>query len=95
VDGKWQTWTTAELHAERDQLSAGLIHLGLIPGDCVGILAHCGSPEWIIADAAVLQVGIISVPIHATARMDEIGHISKDAKLRAFFISSDEMLGKI
>ena len=46
VDEKWQTWTTAELLAERDQLSAELLHLGLMPGDRVIILAHCGSPEW-------------------------------------------------
>jgi long-chain acyl-CoA synthetase len=95
LNGKWKTWTTAGLLEERDHLSAGLLHIGLMPGDRVGILAHCGSPEWLIADAAMLQVGIIPVPIHATARLDEIGHISKDAKLRACFISDDEMLGKI
>lgn len=90
-DGKWHTWNTAELLAERDQLSAGLIHLGLHPADRVGILAHCGSPEWIIADLAMLQVGIIPVPIHATARLDEIAHIAKDANLRACFVSNEEM----
>jgi long-chain acyl-CoA synthetase len=95
VDGSWKTWTTAELLAERDQLSAGLLHIGLHPGDCVGILAHCGSPEWIIADMAMLQVGIVPVPIHATARLDEIAHIAKDAKLRACFVSNEEMLERI
>ena len=93
--GEWQTWTTAELLAERDQISAGLLHQGLQPGDCVGILAHCGSPEWLIADAAMLQVGIIPVPIHATARLDEIAHIAKDANLRGCFVSNDEMLERI
>ena len=94
-NGKWQTWTTAQLLAERDQLSAGLLHLGLIPGDRVGILAHCSSPEWLIADMAMLQIGIIPVPIHATARLDEIEHISKDANLRACFVSDSEMLEKM
>jgi long-chain acyl-CoA synthetase len=94
-DGKWQTWTTTELLTERDHVSAGLLHHGLHPGDCVGILAHCGSPEWLIADAAMLQVGIIPVPIHATARLDEIAHIAQDAKLRACFVSNDEMLERL
>ncbi len=93
--GKWHTWTTAELISERDQVSAGLLHIGLHPGDCVGIFAHCGSPEWLIADAAMLQVGIIPVPIHATARLDEITHIAKDANLRACFVSNEEMLERI
>ncbi len=81
--------------AERDRLSAGLLHLGLHKGDRVGMLTHCGSPEWAIADAAMLQIGIIPVPIHATARPDEIAHIARDAGLRACFVSNDEMLGKI
>ena len=94
-DGKWQTWSTAHLLAERDRMSAGLLHKGINSGDCVGIFAHCGSPEWIIADAAMLQVGIVPVPIHATARLDEIAHIVKDANLRACFVSNDEMLERI
>lgn len=90
-NGKWHTWTTAELLNERDHVSAGLLHHGLRPGDCLGIFAHCGSPEWVIADAAMLQLGIIPVPIHATARLDEIAHIAKDAALRGCFVSNDEM----
>lgn len=93
--GQWRTWSSAELLAERDRLSAGLLHLGLHKGDRVGMLTHCGSPEWAIADAAMLQIGIIPVPIHATARPDEIAHIARDAGLRACFVSNDEMLGKI
>ncbi len=95
LDGKWHSWSTAELIAERNEVSAGLLHQGLIPGDRVGILAHCGSPEWLIADAAMLQVGIIPVPIHATARLDEITHIAQDAKLRGCFVSNAEMLAKL
>ncbi len=94
-DGKWQTWSTAEFLTERDHLSAGLLHRGMVPGDRVGILAHCGSPEWMIADAAMLQIGIIPVPIHATARLDEIAHIAQDAELRACFVSNEDMLRQI
>lgn len=89
--GQWQTWTTAALLTERDHFSAGMLHLGLRPGDRVGILAHCGSPEWLIADMAMLQIGLIPVPIHTTARLDEIQHIAKDAALRACFVSNAAM----
>lgn len=94
-DGNWQTWTTEALLSERDQISAGLLHQGLLPGDRVGILTHCSSPEWLIADMAMLQIGIIPVPIHATARLDELEHIAKDANLRACFVSNGEMLEKL
>ncbi|MFN0216450.1 MAG: AMP-dependent synthetase/ligase [Saprospiraceae bacterium] len=91
----WHTWTTDELLTERDQISAGLLQAGLRPGDCVGILAHCGSPEWIISDGAMMQIGIVPVPIHATARLDEIAHIVKDANLLGCFVSNGEMLERI
>lgn len=94
-DNRWQTWTTEAILLERDRLSAGLLHCGLHEGDKVGILAHCGSPQWVIADAALLQVGMVPVPIHATARPDEIRHIAQDAGLRACFVSNAAMLAKL
>ncbi|MFN0014550.1 MAG: AMP-dependent synthetase/ligase [Saprospiraceae bacterium] len=93
--GKWRTWSTADLIAERDRLSAGLLAQGFDAGDRIGILAHCGSPQWIIADAAMLQLGIVPVPVHATARPDEVAHIFRDAGLRAFFVSNADMLEKL
>jgi long-chain acyl-CoA synthetase len=92
---QWQTWTTEALLAERDRLSAGLLACGLHEGERVGILAHCGSPQWVMTDSALLQIGLVPVPIHATARTDEIQHIVQDAALRACFVSNDDMLEKL
>jgi len=93
--GVWRKWSTAELIAERDRLSAGLLAQGLQAGDRIGLLTHCGSPKWIVADAAILQLGMVPVPVHATARPDEIAHIFHDAGLRAFFVSNAAMLEKL
>jgi long-chain acyl-CoA synthetase len=92
---QWQKWSCAEVLAERDRVSAGLLELDLHRHDRVGILAHCGSPHWTIADAAMLQMGIVPVPIHATARPDEIAHIVQDAALKACFVSNEEMFKKL
>lgn len=94
-NGKWRTWSTDELIAERDCISAGMLEKGIHHGDHIGILAHCGSPQWVVADAAMLQIGVVPVPIHATARPDEIAHIAADAGLRGCFVSSREMLGQL
>lgn len=91
-NGKWRTWSTAELIAERDYISAGLLEKGIHHGDRVGVLAHCGSPQWVVADAAMLQIGVVPVPIHATARPDEIAHIVQDAALRGCFVSNEAMM---
>jgi long-chain acyl-CoA synthetase len=91
VNGQWRTWTTEELLASRDKLCAELLGIGLRAGDCIGILAHCGSPEWLIADMAMMKAGIVPVPIHYTARLDEIAHIAQDARLRGCFVSNSAM----
>lgn len=94
-NGVWRHWSTAEVLAERDRLSTGLLQLGLQKGDRVGVLAHCGSPHWAIADAAMLQIGIVPVPIHSTARPDEMIQIARDADLRACWVSNTAMLEKL
>jgi long-chain acyl-CoA synthetase len=91
-DGQWHTWTTADVILERDRMSAGLLEVGIKPGDRVGLLTHKGSPRWVIADAALLQIGAVPVPIHATARPDEVAHIARDADLKACFVSNAPLL---
>lgn len=94
-NGVWRTWSTADALAERDRISAGLLTRGFQKGDTIGILTHCGSPQWLIADAALQQLGMIPVPVHATARPDELAYIIRDAGVKAFFVSNAEMAGKL
>ncbi len=93
--GIWKKWSPADLLAERDRLSAGLLEMGFKTGDRLAIFAHCGSPEWCIADAAMMQIGIQPVPMHATNRPDEIRHIFQDSNLKGCFVSNFEMLERL
>lgn len=93
--GQWRSWSSSALLRERERLSAGLLERGLHKGDRVGVLVHSGSPKWVIADGALLQCGMVPVPIHATARADEIAFIAKDAGLKACFVSNADMLARI
>lgn len=93
--GAWRHWSTRDLIRERDRISTGLLLRGFKPGDRIGVLAHCGSPRWAIADAAMLQLGLVPVPVHTTSRPDELTHIARDADITAFFISNTAMLDKI
>lgn len=95
ADGSWETWSTDQAIAERDRLSAGLLERKFHRNQRVGILAHKGSPRWALADAALLQIGLVPVPIHATARPDEIAHIVRDAELSAVFVSNELMFNRL
>jgi long-chain acyl-CoA synthetase len=94
VNGQWNPISTEKAIHERNCWSAGLLQAGLHKGQHIGVMAHCGSTQWMIADAAMMQIGIVPVPIHATARPDEIAHIIRDAALAAVFVSNADMLAK-
>jgi long-chain acyl-CoA synthetase len=94
-DGNWRYWSTEQLLHGRDALTAGLLQLGVRHGQRFGMLVHCGSPRWLMADAALLQMGAIPIPIHATARPDEIAHIIRDAALVGCFVSNQAMFDRL
>ena len=56
-------WTYAEMRARVDGLAAGLLALGLEPGDRVGIWApNCA--EWALTQFATAKAGLILVNIN-------------------------------
>ena len=56
-------WTYAELRRRVDALAAGLIGLGLEPGDRLGLWSpNCA--EWVLAQFATAKAGIVLVNIN-------------------------------
>ena len=88
--GDWRRWSVAELEDASRKLAAALYDQGLRPGDFAGILAHCGSPEWLLTDLALQRLGVIVTPIHATARPDEVAFILRDSGMKLCFVSNAE-----
>ena len=52
-DGKWESYSTQKLKDTAEKAAAGLLKLGLVPGDKIAIVAYKNRPEWIIMDYAV------------------------------------------
>jgi fatty-acyl-CoA synthase len=64
-------WTYAELKARVDALAAGLVALGLSPGDRVGIWApNCW--EWLVSQYATAKAGLVLVNINPAYRVSEV-----------------------
>ncbi len=64
-------WTYAELLQRVDDLAAGLIALGFVPGDRVGIWApNCA--EWVLTQFATARAGLILVNINPAYRTHEL-----------------------
>ncbi len=64
-------WTYAELKERVDALAAGLLALGLEPGDRIGVWApNCA--EWAVTQFATAKAGLILVNINPAYRLSEV-----------------------
>ncbi len=66
-------WTYRELNEKVDALAAGLLALGLVPGDRVGIWSP-NNAEWVITQFATAKAGLILVNINPAYRLAELDY---------------------
>src|SRR3954447_17839994 len=64
-------WSYGELKGRGDAFAAGLIALGLEPGERVGIWSP-NNAEWVIAQFATAKAGLILVNINPAYRLAEL-----------------------
>ena len=66
-------WTYRELQREVDAVAAGLLALGLEPGDRVGIWSP-NNAEWVVTQFATAKAGMILVNINPAYRLVELDY---------------------
>jgi long-chain acyl-CoA synthetase len=76
------------------EIAAGLIALGINPGDRVAILAGT-RPEWTLADVGSMCAGATVVPIYQTNSPEECGYVLAHADVRAVFCEDLAQLAKV
>jgi len=79
-------WTYAELKARVDALAAGLLALGLAPGDRVGIWAP-NRWEWLVAQYATAKAGLILVNINPAYRTTEAEYALNKVACKALIMA--------
>ncbi len=75
-------WTYAELDAQVDAFAAGLLALGLEPGDRVGIWSP-NNAEWVVTQFATAKAGLILVNINPAYRTHELDYALNKVGCRA------------
>jgi long-chain acyl-CoA synthetase len=93
-DNVWKglTWTEADVYAR--ELAAGLVELGVAPGDRVCIVSQTRL-EWVICDVAILMAGAITVPIYPSSTADQSAFIVNDAGARVVITEDAAQLEKL
>jgi fatty-acyl-CoA synthase len=78
--------TYAELRGEVDRLAAGLLALGLAPGDRIGIWSPNNS-EWVLTQFATAKAGLILVNINPAYRVAELEYALNKAGCKALILA--------
>jgi len=90
----WTDHSWTEISDAAGKLRAGLLSLGVRPGDRVAILSD-NCPEWIVADQAILGLGAIVVPLYTTSGLEETAHVISDSGAKIVAAKGPEMIKKI
>ncbi|HEU5020126.1 MAG TPA: AMP-binding protein [Pseudolabrys sp.] len=84
-------WTYRQLKEKVDAFAAGLLALGLVPGDRVGIWSPNNS-EWVITQFATAKAGLIMVNINPSYRLAELDYALNKVGCKAL-ITADSFKG--
>ena len=75
-------WTYAQLTNHSNQLAAGLLEIGLVPGDRLGIWSP-NRAEWAVVQFAAAKAGLILVNINPAYQVFELEHVLRTAACKA------------
>src|SRR6516225_394512 len=79
--------TYAELRQAVDKLAAGLLTLGLDPGDRIGIWSPNNS-EWVLTQFATAKAGLILVNINPSYRVAELEYALNKVGCKALILAA-------
>ncbi|MDR2972335.1 MAG: long-chain fatty acid--CoA ligase [Bacteroidales bacterium] len=94
IGKQWKKYSIAEYVEFTNNLSFGMIKLGINPGDKVGVIST-NRPEWNMLDMAIMQIGAITVPIYPTLAGHEYKYILNHAEIKLVFLEGAELMEKI
>lgn len=100
-NGEWRSYTVKEVKETVDQLSAGLLNLGISANDMTPegrdkiALISKNRPEWVMLDLAVQQIGAVLTPVYPTISVKELEFVLNDAQVKMAFVNDQDLYLKI
>ena len=91
--GPWQTITWEQTRQQALELAAGLIGLGLQPGERVALMLP-NRVEHVLADLGVVHAGAVPVTFYPTLAADQVGYIADDCDARIAVLDGTRELAR-
>lgn len=93
-NGKWRKFSIRQYVELTNDLSYGMLKLGVKPGDNIGIVSGSRA-EWNMLDMAIMQIGAVSIPIYPTISQDDYRYILNHAEMKMIFIDGKDLRKKL
>jgi len=94
-EGQWWKISTDELISLSNNLSLGLMKLGIKKGDKVAIVTSANRTEWNICDQGISQIGAINVPLYPTISEKDYEYILNHAEAKICIVSDAKLYEKV
>ncbi|MHA6791942.1 AMP-dependent synthetase/ligase [Pseudonocardia bannensis] len=94
ADGSWESVTWRATGERVTKLAAGLLALGIAPGERVAIVSGTRY-EWILADLAVMCAGAATTTVYPSTIADDVAYILSDSDSRVVIAEDPTQLAKL
>jgi len=94
VGEHWESVTWREAGEKVSRLAAGLVSLGIEPGQRAGI-ASGTRYEWIVSDLAIMCAGGATTTVYPSTMADDVAYILSDSECRFVFAEDDAQIAKL
>ena len=92
---KWESISTQDYVNQSNQLSRGLLKLGIQPNDKIAVISSTNRTEWNICDIGILQTGAQNVPIYPTISKEDYEYVLNHSEAIYCFVSDVTILEKL
>jgi len=93
-DGLYHDISFQQYRNRADAAAAGLVQLGIKPGDRITLLSE-NRHEWLTADHAILTAGAINVPLHAPLSAKQVEYQIGHSESRGVILSNAAQAAKL
>jgi len=94
IGNEWKSYSTQDVIDQANQLSAGLIKKGIMPGDKIALISF-NRPEWTIVDMAIEQIGAISVPLYPNITVKDYNYTIEQSGSKLAFVGDKDLFDKL
>jgi long-chain acyl-CoA synthetase len=93
-DGRWISYSASDYIKYSNEISLGLLELGVKQGVRVGTILLNG-PEWNFFDMGLLQIGGVQIPVYPTISEENFKYILNDAGIEYLIVSNEDIYNRV